>query len=166
MADTPIWVQLVTPVLTAAAAWFFSKSDVWSLGSLSEYKGNWYAYYRDPDTKQIQEEIWTFSRTGNVTVGRNGKTTFRGRLSLKNNKAYMHVKSTVAKGERLFVMLNSPTNPRTGDSGPSVCVWLGQDGDHKTTAGHGMLSRTALREPNIKNEFIRELAENSPANTA
>ena len=158
MPDSPVWVQLTTPIVAAAATWILSRTELWAIGSLREYSGTWYAYYRDPDTKQLQTELWEFSPLGNVKVSRNSKTTFKGRLSLKNNKAYMHVRSTVAKGERLFVMLNSPVNARTGDAGPSVCIWLGQDGRHRTTAGHGLLSRTPIPDPQIKDEFLQEFS--------
>jgi hypothetical protein len=66
----------------------------------------------------------------------------------------MNVDSTPSGEERLFVMLDTPKNPRTGDDRPSVCIWLGKNADGKTTAGHGMLSRTPVRSPSVKTEFI------------
>src|SRR5438046_2720579 len=101
MADTPIWVQLLTPVITACAGWGVSKLVLLSVGDLKEYEGTWYAYYRDPDSNEVQEENWCFTTLGKVTVSRNGRTTFKGRLKLKGNKAYMNVDSTVSSGEKL-----------------------------------------------------------------
>jgi hypothetical protein len=158
MADpisTPLWVPLVTPVVAALATWATTKFELLSLHRLKQYEGTWYAYYRDPDTHKIQEEIWCFTVVGGVTVSRNGRVTFKGRLSLKGNKAYMNVDSTISNDERLFVMLDTPNNPRTGDSWPTVCIWLGKSANHTTTAGHGLLSRFKLEQPSIKDEFFR-----------
>jgi hypothetical protein len=132
-----------------------SRLDLLEIGRIKQYVGKWYAYYRDPDSEEIEEEIWEFSSFGSVRVSRKGKTTFKGTLKLRGYKAYMHVESTVVKGERLFVMLDTPSNPRSQQEGPAVCLWLGQDGDHRTTAGHLLLSRGSLVKPDIKNEFIR-----------
>jgi hypothetical protein len=153
----PIWVLLVTPVITALATWVTTKFEIMSLHRIKQYEGTWYAYYRDPDSKEVQEEIWNFSMLGAVTVSRNGKSTFKGRLTLKGNKAYMNVDSTMSTDERLFVMLDTPVNPRTGDQQPSLCIWLGKSANHTTTAGHGQLSRGKLTSPdiNIRDEFIR-----------
>lgn len=155
MADAPIWVTLVTPFVTAWAGWMTSKLDLLSFGGLKEYEGDWYAYYRDPDEGKVEEELWTFSKLGRVTVKRGGKTTFEGRLVLKGTKAYMHVESVKTRKERLLVMLDPPANPRNGDEKPSICLWLGQDGKRRTTAGHGLISRRSLQRPEIKDEFIR-----------
>jgi len=155
MAETPIWVQLATPAITAMAGWATSKLDLLSFGSLKQYNGLWYAYYRDPDDHGIQEELWNFSKLGSVVVTRNGKTTFKGRLALKGRKAYMQVVSVKTGEERLLVMLDPPTNPRNGDERPSICLWLGEDGDGRTTAGHGLISRSRLENANTKDEFIR-----------
>jgi hypothetical protein len=151
----PIWVTLVTPVIAALATWATTKFEIMSFHRIRQYEGTWYAYYRDPDTKEVQEEIWNFSTLGAVTVSRKGKSTFKGRLILKGNKAYMNVDSTISTDERLFVMLDTPNNPRTGDPRPSLCIWLGKSTDHTTTAGHGKLSRERLTDPMIKDEFIR-----------
>jgi hypothetical protein len=153
MADA--WATLLAPVIAALATWATTKFEVLSLHSIKEYKGTWSAYYLDPDTKKLEKEIWTFSPLGTVSVSRNNKTTFRGKLSLRGNKAYMNVQSTVSRNERLFVMLDAPTSPRTGDNRPCVCIWLGKSGDGSTTAGHGLLSRADLSRPIIKKEFLR-----------
>jgi|SRR5215472_15369469 len=158
MADAPLWVAIVTPAITAVATgattWITAKFEVLAFKELKQYEGIWYAYYRDPDSKECQEELWTFSALGNVTVSRNGKTTFKGKLSLRGNKAYMNVSSTISRDERLFVMLDRPVDPR-GDLKPSVCVWLGKSANYTTTAGHGLLSRQKLTNPPIKDEFVR-----------
>ena len=154
-ATTPIWVTLVVPVITAAATWMTTKLELLSLNRVKEYQGTWYAYYRDPDTKGIEEEIWSFSTLGRVSVSRAGRTTFKGSLVLRSNKAYMDVHSTMSGDERLLVMLDTPNNPRNGDSRPCGCIWLGKSGDHTTTAGHGLLSRTRLESPPIRDEFIQ-----------
>src|SRR5438105_3163753 len=121
----PVWVTLVTPVIAALATWVTTKFEITSVHRFKQYEGTWYAYYRDPDTMAVQEEIWNFSILGAVAVSRNGKNTFRGRLTLKGSKAYMNVDSTVSRDERLFVMLDTPNSPRTGDPQPSLCIWLG-----------------------------------------
>ena len=127
MADTPVWVQLVTPVITAVATWVTTKFEVLSVRQLKQYEGNWYAYYRDPDdASTVQEEIWEFSTLGSVKVRREGRLTFKGRLSLKGGKAYMNVDSVRTADERLFVMLESPTDPRGGERA-SICLWLGKE---------------------------------------
>ena len=154
MADTPIWVTLTTPVLAAVATWATTKLDLISFSSLRQYKGLWYAYYIDPDTLQLEEEFWEFSTFGTVTVSRKGTVTFRGRLVLKRSKAYMQVESVKTKQERLLVMLDPPTNPRTGGAMPSRCLWLGQNGKNITTAGHGLISRQQLNSPSIRQQFI------------
>jgi hypothetical protein len=151
----PIWVTLVTPAIAALATWITTKFEIMSVHRIKQYEGTWYAYYRDPDSKEMQEELWRFSMLGAVTVSRNGKRTFKGRLTLKGNKAYMNVDSTISTDERLFVMLDTPNSPRTGDQQPSLCIWLGKSADHTTTAGHGVLSREKLTSPGIKDEFIR-----------
>jgi len=155
MADTPAWVQLTVPVVAAAATWVTTRLDFGSLGRVKQFGGLWYAYYRDPDTRKCEAELWEFSSLGAVSVSRNGRCTFKGRLSLKGNKAYMNVKSTISSDERLFVMLDTPSNPRNGDFRPSVCIWLGKSADHTTTAGHGLLSRERIDNPVIKDEFLR-----------
>ncbi len=166
MADaptTPLWVPLVTPVIAALATWVTAKFEILSLHRIRQYEGTWYAYYRDPDSRKCQEEIWNFSTLGRVTVTRNGKVTFKGTLNLKAGKAYMDVTSTISGDERLFVMLDTPNNPRTGDSRPSACSWLGKSGNHTTTAGHGVLSRNRLEDTAIaaiKDEFIQASVSN------
>ena len=91
-----------------------------------------------------------------------GTMTFKGRLTLKGNKAYMDVISTISGDERLFVMLDTPNNPRTGDSQASTCIWLGKNKNHITTAGHGVLSRSRLEDAatRVKDEFIQTLLPN------
>jgi hypothetical protein len=155
MADTPAWATLLAPVIAAVAAWATTKFEVLSLPLIREYAGSWYAYYLDPDSRTLEREMWKFSPLGIVTVTRNNKTTFKGKLSLRGNKAYMNVQSTIARNERLFVMLDVPVNPRTGDDRPSVCIWLGKSADGATTAGHGLLSRKEIVRPTIKDEFLR-----------
>src|SRR6266478_534133 len=71
MADaptTPLWVPLVTPVIAALATWVTAKFEILSLHRIRQYEGTWYAYYRDPDSRKCQEEIWNFSTLGRVTV--------------------------------------------------------------------------------------------------
>jgi hypothetical protein len=155
MAEAPWWPILVAPIITALATWITTKFELLSLRRIKEYEGLWYAYYLDPDTKSLEKELWSFTSFGNVTVSRNGERTFKGTLSLRGNKAYMNVDSTLWRGERLFVMLDAPNNPRTGDQGAVVCIWLGKSADQTTTAGHGILSREELDTPEIKNEFLR-----------
>ena len=152
---TPIWVTLVTPVIAALATWVTTKFEILSVHRIRQYEGIWYAYYRDPDNKEVQEEIWQFSSLGAVAVYRNNRNTFKGKLTLKGNKAYMNVDSTITADERLFVMLDTPNSPRTGDPQPSLCIWLGKSADHTTTAGHGLLSRSKLPNPAVKDEFLR-----------
>jgi hypothetical protein len=154
---TPVWILLTVPVITALATWATTKFEVLSLRRVREYEGLWYAYYLDPDTRKPQEELWNFSVIGRVTVTRNGKITFKGVLTVKGNKAYMDVKSTLSEYERLFVMLDSPTNPHTGDSRSSPCIWVGMNGNGATTAGHGLLSRIRLQSLDqlLKDEFLQ-----------
>jgi hypothetical protein len=90
---------------------------------------------------------------GSVTVSRNSRTTFKGRLSLKGKKAYMCVDSTVTTNEQLFVVLDARNDPR-GDPRPSICIWLGNSGEQTTTAGHGLLSRTKLDNPSIIKQCV------------
>lgn len=159
MADSPIWVQLLTPVIAAAATWITTKFEVLSFRRLRQYEGIWYAYYRDPDNGEIQEETWIFSNLGRVSVNRNRKITFKGRLSLKGGKAYMNVDSVQTGDEKLFVMLEPPNNPRNGDERASICLWLGKDGGSQITAGHGLMSRNKLDKlPDIKKVFLRAIA--------
>jgi len=153
--DTPIWVQFTIPFVTAIATWSVSKLDLISLGGVQEYTGQWYAYYRDPDSGKIESEIWAFSKLGAVTVSRNGSVTFNGKLTIKGAKAYMYVTSAVTKRERLFVTLNAPTNPRTGEAQGSACIWLGEDGSHRITAGHALLSRKPIHVPKVPEGFMR-----------
>jgi hypothetical protein len=157
MPDTPAWVTLATPIVTAAATWVVSKLDLLSVGGLSQYKGTWYAYYRDPDgNHEIRSEIWDFSSVGGVTVSAGGRVTFKGRLKLLGNKAMMSVVSTLSKTEGLQVLLNAPNDPR-GYKQPCVCVWLGSDASSRTTAGHGLLSRTQLTAGEVNDEFLRAM---------
>jgi hypothetical protein len=158
MPEAPTWVLISTPIISAVATgvvtWASTKLEVFSLRRVRQFEGIWYAYYRDPNTKSLQEEIWTFSPLGKVEVSRGGRTTFKGRLSLKGNKAYMYVDSVISSVDRLFVMLDSPNKPK-GDPTPAVCIWLGLDDKWATTAGHGLLSREKLENPLIKDQFLR-----------
>jgi hypothetical protein len=157
-APTPIWIQLTVPVITAvataAATWATSKLDLFSYHSLKQYEGSWFAYYRDPDTRKIENEIWEFTKFGNVSVKRNGRETFKGRLVLKQKKAYMQVENVQTGVERLLIMLDPPNYPRIGGQGPSHCLWLGQNNLGNTTAGHGLISRDQQNDPQLKDEFI------------
>ncbi|CAD6880624.1 hypothetical protein [Methylomonas albis] len=157
MADTPIWVTLITPVVSALATWLVTKLDLLSFSDLSQFKGTWYAYYRDPDgSHEIRKEIWEFSAIGTVSVQARGKITFKGRLKLIGNKALMSVVSTHAKTEGLQVLMDAPNDPR-GYSRPCVAVWLGSDGSHRITAGHALLSKNELTTEEVENEFLRAM---------
>jgi len=162
MNDLELWkviAMFLAPIMSAAATWAFTNVDFPSLRRFREYEGPWHAYYLDPDEPErvgVQHEVWSFTRLGRVTVTRHGKVTFKGRLSLKSNKAYMLLDSCIVAEERLFVMLDKPTLVR-GDlrREPLPCLWLGRDERYRITAGHGLLRRDPIEAPQIKNEFLR-----------
>ena len=61
----------------------------------------------------------------------------------------MNVDSAKTCDERLIVLLNPPSNPRGGER-PSHCLWLGKDAEGQITAGHGLMLRKRLNNPDIK----------------
>jgi hypothetical protein len=154
MSSAPAWVLLLVPIITALSTYAITKIELLSLRAVKEFEGPWHAYYIDPDTRNVETELWTVSGLGAVTVSRGKKTTFKGRLTLRGNKAYVAATSTLSRDERLFVMLDVPLNPRTGDHRPCPCIWLGKSGNNLTTAAHGILSRDPLQNPPLKSEFL------------
>ena len=145
------------PAITAVLGWYFGNVDVFSLRKYRKLEGAWYAYYRNPIRPHgMEQELWTFTKLGNVEVRREGKLAFAGRVDFKAGKVFMRV--TSIDGEQRFLVMIDPPYEGLGHNAKCIsCIWLGEGEDKKTTAGHAMLSRKPSKT-DIKAEFLRAQA--------
>ena len=121
------------------------------------YSGDYFGYYMEKAKAGdvLAQEQWRISRTGKISISRDGSIVFRGRIRLRNKKIYVTADST-SHGERMFLTFDQP---RFGPSMSLRCIWLGEDDRQNTVASRGIISRQALSDEDAKQELIVDMQQ-------
>ncbi len=121
------------------------------------YSGDYFGYYMEKAQAGdvLAQEQWRISRTGKISISRDGSIVFRGRIRLRNKKIYVTADSTI-RGERMFLTFDQP---RFGHSKSLRCIWLGEDDRQNTVASRGIISREALSDEDAKQGLIVDMQQ-------